>query len=69
LQQVDGTLGFQWDFLATRKGGTRVRTAVVVSNLHVGLQGEGSLGFQWDSLATRIGDIRVPVKLFCNKEM
>jgi hypothetical protein len=56
LQQVEGTLGFQLDFLATRKGGTRVVTAVVLPNLHVGLSSSkerGTLGFQWDYLATR----------------
>jgi hypothetical protein len=54
LQQGKGTLGFHWDFLATRKGDTRVVTAVVVPNLHVGLSSNkemGTLRFQWDFLA------------------
>jgi hypothetical protein len=39
-----GILGFQLNFLATKKGGIRVRTAVVVSNTHVGLSSNKERG-------------------------
>jgi hypothetical protein len=70
LQQGKGTLGFQWDFPATKRGDIRVPSGTFLQ------QGEGALRFQRDFPATKKGDTRVRavvvpnlhVGLSCNKE-